>query len=101
MSKSSAMPPLPPLRNNDEASEHYADASAGVNFLNGNLRITFVAFRADHSVQPASQYRQVTLRLIMPLSGAADLQRQVASLISLLQRQGAIQPILAAPQTKQ
>ena len=95
------MPKMPPLRNNDQILEHYADGSAGVNFLNGNLHITFVTLRADHSADPSPLYRQVTLRLVIPIAGATDLQTQLTNMMSRLQQQGVIQPIMPGPQTKQ
>jgi hypothetical protein len=101
MSQVVAKPPPPPLRNNDQALEHYADGPVGVNFLNGNLHITFATQRADHTVDPASQYRMVTLRLVIPIAGATDLQKQITGMLSLLQRQGVVQPIMPGTQTKQ
>jgi hypothetical protein len=90
-----------PLRNNDQILEHYADGPVGVNFLNGNLHITFATLRTDHSGNPSSQYRQVTLRLVLPLAGAVDLQNTISGIISMLQQQGAIQPIMPGPQRRQ
>ena len=91
----------PPVRENDQIPEHFADAPIGVNFLNGNLHITFATLRSDHTTDPPSQHRQVTLRLVMPLAGVIDLQNSIAGLMSLLQQQGMIQPIMPGPQTRQ
>jgi hypothetical protein len=92
---------VPPLRNNDHTPEHYVDGPVGVNFLNGNFHITFATMRSDHSSDPANQYRQVTLRLVMPLAGVLELQNGLAGIISNLQQQGVIQPIMPGPQTRQ
>lgn len=100
MSQAASMT-VPPLRDNDLNLEHYADGPVGVNFLNGNLHITFVTIRSDHSSDPALHYRQVTLRLVMPLAGVIDLQNGLAGIISNLQQQGIIQPIMPGPQTRQ
>ena len=101
MSTAVSMPAPPPIRNNDQLSEHYADGSVGVNFLNGNLHITFATLRADHSLEPASQYRQVTLRLVIPLVGAIDLQNAIGGIVSTLQSQGVVRPIMPGPPTRQ
>lgn len=92
---------VPPLRNDDQVLEHYADGPVGVNFLNGNVHITFATLRSDHSSDPSPQYRHVTLRLVMPLAGMIDLQNNIAGIMSILQQQGLIQPIMPGPQTRQ
>ena len=101
MSEESLVPRLPPLRNDDRVIEHYADAPVGVNFFNGNLHITFMTLRTDHTSEPSPQYRQVTFRLVMPLAGAMDLQKSIGSIISILQSQGVIQPVMPGPLTRQ
>jgi hypothetical protein len=101
MSQTISMPPPPPLRNDDQVLEHYADGPVGVEFLSGNLHITFATLRADHAQDPAVRYRQVTLRMVLPLAGAIDLQNQIAGILTLLQQQGLIQPIMPGPQTRQ
>ena len=49
------------------------------------------------AVTQHSRYRQVTLRLVMPLAGGLDLQNGLAGIISNLQQQGVIQPIMPGP----
>jgi hypothetical protein len=93
------MPPPLPLRNDDRVLEHYVDLPVGVNYLNGNL--TFATIRSDFATDPAPQYRQVTLRLVIPLTGAIDMQNNIAGIIRLLQQQGIVQPIMSGPQTRQ
>lgn len=97
------MPPPLPIRNNDSTAEHYVDGPIGVNFLNGNLHITFVTVRADHAAgaDPAPPYRQDTMRLIMPLAGAIDLQANISAIRTTLQGQGLVQPVMPGPPTKQ
>jgi hypothetical protein len=92
---------LPPLHDDDRIMEHYADGPVGGNFLNGNLHIAFFTLRADHTSDPPSQHRQVTLRLVLPLAGMLDLQKNLAGIMSILQQQGTIQPIMPGPQTRQ
>ena len=101
MSQAIPMPPPPSLRNDDRILEHYADGPVGVNFINGNLHIDFCTLRSDHSVSPSTNYRQVTLRLVVPLAGAIDLQNTISSIMSLLQQQGIVQAIMPGPQTRQ
>ena len=90
-----------PVRNDDRVPEHYADGPIGINLFNGNLHITFATVRTDHSTKPTLQYRQVTLRLVIPLAGAVDLQSHISRIISLLQAQGTIQPVTPGPPTRQ
>ena len=99
MSQTICMPP--PLRNDDQVLEHYADGPVGVNFLSGNLHITFATLRADHAQDPAVRYRQVTLRMVLPSAGALDLQNQIAGILTLLQKQGLIQPVMPGPLIRQ
>jgi hypothetical protein len=89
MSQTSPLPGPPPLRSSDNVLEHYADGVVGVNFANGNLNITFVTIRADHSKDPAPQYRQATFRLVLPLAGALELQNIIGAMIAKLQAQQA------------
>ena len=82
--------------------EQYADTPVGVNYHNGNLHFTFATIRSDFGAEGVSQCRQITLRLVMPLTGAIDLQNNIAGIRELLQRQGVIQPIIiTGPQTRQ
>ena len=73
----------------------------GVNVFYGNVHITFATLRSDHTSDPPPQYRQVTLRLVMPLAGMIDLQNNIAGIMSILQQQGLIQPVMPGPQTRQ
>jgi hypothetical protein len=93
--------PLPPLRNDDRILEHYVDSTVGFSFVNGNAHFTFATLRMDHNTDPPAQYRQVTVRLVIPLAGAIDLQSTITNLMSMLQRQGLVQPIMPGPQTRQ
>ena len=82
--------------------EHYADTPVGVNYHNGNLHFTFATIRSDFGTNGVSQCRQITLRLVIPLTGAIDLQNNIAGIREVLQRQGVVQPvIIPGPQTRQ
>ena len=71
--------------------------SIGVNHHNGNLHFTFATIRSDFGTDQALQHRQITLRLVIPLAGAIDLQNQIAGIRELLQRQCVVQPIMPGP----
>jgi hypothetical protein len=101
MSQALSMPTPPPLRDDPAVRETYVDGPVGVNFFNGNLHITLWALRSDHSVEASPQYRQVVARLVIPLAGAIDLQNTISSIMTMLQSQGVIQPIMPGPTTRQ
>jgi hypothetical protein len=101
MSHAVSIPAPPPVRDNSNVTETYVDGPVGVNFYNGNLHITFATMRADHSIEPSPHYREVTARLVMPFAGALDLQNTISSLMTMLQSQGVIQPIMPGPLTRQ
>jgi hypothetical protein len=90
-----------PVHNDDLIPDVYVDGPVGVNYFNGTLRITFATLRADHSTNPVLQYRKVTLRLVIPLPGAIDLQTHITNIVLRLHSQGAILPITPGPQTRQ
>jgi hypothetical protein len=96
-----ASKPLPPIHNDDAVLEHYTDGPVGFNFVNGNAHFTFATRRIDHSTDPPAQYRRITLRLVMPLAGAIDLQGTITNMMSMLQQQGLVQPIVPGPHTRQ
>ena len=81
--------------------EIYADGPLGANFVNGNFHFVFTTIRTDHTSDPATQYRQVTSRLILPLAGVLDLQAHIMQMMTTLQQQGIVQPIMPGPQTRQ
>jgi hypothetical protein len=86
MADPDAVPPvLSPLRNDDSIVEHFADTLVGINFINGNVNPTSATVRANHAVEPAEYYRQVTARLVIPLACATEVQKQIAQIIAVLQ----------------
>lgn len=91
---------LPPLKDDDNILERYVDTLVGINFTNGIFHITFATVRTDHSVEPTAKHRQITARLVLPLSAAAQLQNSIGKILATLQAQGAIQAAAAGPQTK-
>lgn len=101
MSKPASTPPPPPIQNDDAIPERYVDVPLGVNYSNGNLHITFATLRVDHSKDALPQYRHVTLRLIIPLAGAVDLQNTIGNMLAKLQSQGLVQQIMPGTTTRQ
>ena len=78
-------PRIPKLTDNQFAPEIFVEEAVGFFIHNGNVSITFCTPRVDHSIEPASSYRLVNLRIIMPASGARGL---AAGLYDFLQRRG-------------
>lgn len=91
---------LPPLREDAGILERYVDALVGINFTNGIFNFTFATVRGDHSVEPPARYRQITARLVLPVSTAVQLRDGIGKILATLQAQGAIQIAAAAPETK-
>jgi hypothetical protein len=98
----------PPVEEDASVIETFVDGPLGVNFVGGNLHITFYTIRLDHRVAvqaPASlpQVRHVALRLVMPLPGAVDLRATIENMVQLLRQQGIMQStsVMAGPLTRQ
>jgi hypothetical protein len=91
---------LPPVREDARILERYVDTLVGISFTNGIFNFTFATVRADHSVEPPAKHRQITARLVLPLSAAVQLQASIGQILANLQAQGAIQRAAAVPETK-
>ena len=78
-------PRIPKLSDNQFAPEVFVEEAVGFFLHHGNISITFCAPRVDHSAEPASSYRVVNLRIIMPVSRAQGL---AAGLYEFLQKRG-------------
>jgi len=101
MSQPISLSVAPPLRDDPRILELYVDSPAGINFVNGNLHLTFITVRSDHSTDSPTQHRQVTLRMVIPLAGAIDLHGGINGILGLLQSQGVIQPVMPGTPTRQ
>jgi hypothetical protein len=62
----------------------------GLNFVHGNLHMTFASVTADHSANRASSKRIVSARIVMPIIGAIELRDLLTQLIDALTEQGVI-----------
>lgn len=81
-----------PLKDDANIPEQYADSFAGFIFANGVLHLTFATLRADHGKEPPTNYRQVTSRLVLPLSCASELHTHLSNLLTDLNAQTAAPP---------
>jgi hypothetical protein len=95
-----ASPSLPPLREDANVLERYVDTLVGINFSNGNFNITLATVQTDHSVEPSTKHRQITARLVLPLSAAVQLQTSIGKILATLQAQGVVQTAGASTETK-
>jgi len=80
----------PPLVDDATVREIYADSLVGIVFNNGNINMTFAALRADHAKTPATNFRQVTGRLVLPVSTAGELHAYLSEIIKQLETQGLV-----------
>jgi hypothetical protein len=62
----------------------------GLNFVHGNLHMTFASVTSDHSANRASSKRIVSARIVMPIIGAIELRDLLTQLIDALTEQGVI-----------
>ena len=79
-----------PLVEDASIREIYADSLVGIVFNHGNVNMTFAALRADHSKTPATNFRQVTGRLVLPVSTAGELHAYLTEIINQLEAQGLV-----------
>jgi hypothetical protein len=91
-------PAILPLTDDVSVKDVFADACAGLSVLNGNVHITFASVIANHSEERAPSRRVVSVRVVMPAAGAAELRDLLAQLLDALDAQGA-GATLASPPT--
>jgi hypothetical protein len=92
-------PTMLPLKDDTSVKEVFAEYSAGLNVLNGNVHITFASVVADHSEEPAPSRRIVSARVVMPIAGAAELRDLLAQLLDAMSAQDGNGPPPTAPTT--
>ena len=80
------------LINDPTVKDVFAECCAGVNFVHGNLHMTFAAITADHSSSQAPSKRVVSARIVMPIIGVIELSDTLTHLIDALTEQGVILP---------
>ncbi|UVC09854.1 hypothetical protein IHQ71_04365 [Rhizobium sp. TH2] len=75
------MTTAPPLLNNPNAPDVFADSAVGFFNFNGNMRITFEAVHSDYTTNPPGIDRVVIGRLVMPVAAAEAMARSVLDLV--------------------
>ena len=75
----------------------FAEFCVGLNFVHGNLHMTFAAVTADHSTHQSPSKRIVSARIVMPILGAIELRDLLTQLIDALTVQGVIIPETPSP----
>src|SRR5215471_5168458 len=86
-----------PLVDDATVKEAFAEFCTGLNFVHGNLHMTFASVTADHSSPDAASKRIVSARIAMPIIGAIELRDLLTQLIDALTAQGVIIPETPSP----
>jgi hypothetical protein len=81
-----------PLIDDTKVKDVFAEFCTGLNFVHGNVHITFASVTADHSSHRASSRRVVSARIVMPIVGAIELRDLLTQLIDALTVQNVITP---------
>jgi hypothetical protein len=63
-----------PLVDNDKVKDVFAEFCTRLNFIHGNVHMSFASATADHSSPRASSKRVVSARIVMPTIGAIELR---------------------------
>lgn len=83
--------PIAPVFVDDpQAHEVFVSECAGAAFDNGNVRLTFAAYRVNHASNPGQVSRVVNLRIVIPIPNAiamADFMRSFLQASALNQTQ--------------
>jgi hypothetical protein len=79
-----------PLVDDPTVKDVFAEFCTGLNFVHGNLHLTFASVPADHSSQRAPSKRIVSARIVMPITGAIELRDLLTQIIEALTMQGVI-----------
>jgi hypothetical protein len=86
-----------PLVDDLTVKDVFAEFCTGLNFVHGNLHMTFASVTADHSAPQAASKRIVSARVVMPIIGAVELRDLLTQLIEALTEQGVIIPETLLP----
>ena len=63
-----------PLVDDVTVKDSFAEFCTGLNFVHGNLHMTFASLTADHSTDQGPSSRIVSARIVMPIIGAIELR---------------------------
>jgi hypothetical protein len=86
-----------PLIDDLTVKDVFAEFCTGLNFVHGNLHMTFASVTADYSSPQAPSKRIVSARIVMPIIGAIELRGLLTQLIDALTEQGVIIPETPLP----
>ena len=81
-----------PLVDDPAVKDVFAEFCTELNFVHGNLHMTFASVTADYSSPQAPSKRMVSARIVMPIIGAIELRDLLTQLIDTLTEQGVIIP---------
>jgi hypothetical protein len=82
-----------PVIDNIGAPDVFADRVSGAFLTNGNVHISLVSRRCDHSKQPGVFSDVVIGRLVMPFAAAEELVRFLGDFVERMKKQIANPPI--------
>ena len=85
------------LVNHPSVKDAFAEFCTGLNFVHGNVHMTFASVTADHGSPQAPSKRIVSARIVMPIIGAMELRDLLTKLIDALTAQGVIIPETPVP----
>jgi hypothetical protein len=83
---------LLPLVDDSTVKDVFSEFCTGLNFVHGNLHMTFASVTADYTSPQAPSNRIVSARIVMPIIGAIELRDLLTKLIDTLTEQGVIIP---------
>ena len=86
-----------PLIDDVTVKDVFTDFCTGLNFVHGNLHMTFASVTADHSIDDAPPRRIVSARIVMPITGAVELRDWLTQVLNALTAQGEIVPETPSP----
>ena len=78
------------LMDDTTVKDVFAEFCTGLNFVHGNLHMTFASVTADYSSPQAPSKRVVPARIVMPIIGAMELRDLLTQLIDALTEQGVL-----------
>ena len=79
-----------PIVDDIKVKDTFAEFCTGLNFVHGNVHMTFASVTADHNSHQASSKRVISARIVMPVIGATELRDLLTQLIDALTAQGVI-----------
>lgn len=79
-----------PLVDDPAVREIYADELVGLSLNNGNVSMTFAVTRADHTKNPAPNFRRVTARVTVPVATLVNVENFLGPILKDMETKGII-----------